>query len=252
MALSKRRDSGQFRGVRPTPWDTRAAVATFALGALLFAVACIVTGATDEGSITWTTRVLRTLPLVPACGGVVTYLTLRRAQRRGEMLALAAIGCSPARAAVFAVVGAAVLSAAAAAVVITRGRDATEAFFPRATSHADVTASEGAFVDEARGLRIASSGEITTTVQTNPEAPAHPMGGRDAAAAGILVLLGIALPLIGARAMTIELWAAGVTCVLCIFLLQAAAAGRIAPLAACVPALSLLIAAGVRYRSPAW
>ena len=67
-----------------------------ALGALLFAIACLLTGATDEGSVHWATRAARTLPVVPLCGAAVTWLALRRARRRGELLALESIGASPA------------------------------------------------------------------------------------------------------------------------------------------------------------
>ena len=240
-----------------TAWDVRMAGGALALGALLFAVACLVTGATDEGSVHWATRVARTLPVVPLCGAAVTWLALRRAQRRGEMLALESIGASPARAAAFVVAGAALLACVAASCVLVI-RGAEDAFFPRAVARDDVVAMDAAFVDRARGVRIARDGVLTRQVPAISASGGEPAGShaRTASAAAVLALLGIALPLLAARAArgrpgrSVALAAA--MCVLCILSMQAAAVGRAPPVLACVPAAALLILAAVRYRSAAW
>lgn len=264
-SLSNASDWGQFRGVTaqrdfPTAWDARAAAATFALGALLFVVACAITGATDEGSIAWATRAARTVPFVPVCGAVVTFLALRRAERRGELLALSSIGCSPARAAMFSVVGAAALSIVAAVGVASFRGAAVDAFFPRIVSHEAVRADGGThgFVDTERGMRIASDGRLTRDKTASASASSHATHetSRAGSAAVVLFALGVGLPLMAARGARGErsavIVAAIAMCVVCIFFLQVAAAGRAPPVLACIPAAALLIVALVRYRSPAW
>lgn len=232
--------------------------ATLALGALFFAVAIVVGGATDEGSVAWSSRVIRALPLVPACGAAVTLLSLRRAERRGELLALESIGCSPARAALFVAIAASALSASAAgAVVFVSG--ASDAFFPRATARAEVRVERDGesvrFVDDARGTAIAIDGTLTHAPRVIAVAPEHERG-RGLAAAIALVALGCALPLVAARSSRrvdvrgVALGAA--MCALCIFLFQAVAAGRAPSVLVVVPASVLLVFAIVRYRAPAW
>jgi hypothetical protein len=238
------------RGIRPTSWDVRVAAATVALGALLFGVACVIGAATDEGSVRWATRAARTLPVVPLLGAAVTYLALRRARRRGELLALETLGCSPSRAAAFVVAAATALSVAAAACVVGFRGGAVEAFFPRAAAPTDVHPVADGFADDARGVHIAPGGEMSAAPKKASE-PAGRARGRAAAAAVVLLALGAALPLLTARAerggQGRAVAAAAVTCVLCVFLLQAAAAGRAPPALACVPAVALLVFAALRY-----
>jgi len=242
--------------MKPSAWDVRTFVSTLALGVLLFGVACAIGGATDEGSIAWTTRAARAVPIVPALGAVVTFLALRRAQRRGELLALESIGCSPARAAAFAVGAAAALSVVCAVSVAFWRGSSLDAFFPRATAHGDVRADGDGFLDAARGVRIDVAGAITHEKIAAAQTMSPEIAGRAVSAAFVVALLGIALPLLaarGARGFRAEPAAVGgAMCALCIFLLQASAAGRAPPLLACIPAGVLLIYAVVRYRSPAW
>jgi hypothetical protein len=236
----------------PTAWDVRAALSTVALGMLVFGIACAVTGATDEGSVTWATRALRTVPVVPACGGVVTLLVVRRAQRRGELLALESVGCSPARAALFAALGAAMLSFVAAACVLARG-DAASGFYPRATESSTIRVVPDGFVDDARGIHISPTGELKPEPKTHPVLSKIDEGWRGITAAIVLAAFGLALALVAARSTPPKViaWVA-LACMGSIALLQAAAAGRVPALVACLPAIALLIVAAVRYRSPAW
>lgn len=240
---------------RLTRWDVRAALGAVALGVLLFVVACAIGGATDEGGVRWSMRIARAVPMVPLCGAAVTFLVLRRAARRGEQLALESIGCSPARAAAATAFGAALLSVAAAGFVVEARGGALDAFFPRAVARGEVHPAPGGFVDDARGIRIDPSGVIQRGAPEEEESQtrAH---GRAATAAAILLALGAALPLLAARAARRldgrMAGLAGGMCALCIFLLQAAAAGRSPPWLACLPAVALLIAAALRYRSPEW
>ncbi len=228
------------------------------MGALLFGVACAIGGATDEGSIAWTMRAARAVPLVPVCGAVVTFLAMRRAERRGELLALESIGCSPARAAAFAVAAAAALSLAGAVSVAFWRGPSLDAFFPRATAHGEVRAEGAAFFDAARGVRVGIGGEMKREkpAASSAIAASNGLAGRAASAACVVALLGVALPLLAARgarrASAAPVGVAAAMCALCIFLLQAGAAGRAPPALACFPAAALLIYAALRYRSAAW
>ncbi len=228
------------------------AVSTVALGVLVFGIACAVTGATDEGSITWATRVLRTLPVVPACGGVVTLLVVRRAERRGELLALESVGCSPARAAIFAALGAAALSLVAAGCVLVRS-DAASGFYPRATETPTIRIVPDGFVDDAHGIHISHAGELSREPVAEHVPARTGDGTRAIAAAIVLASFGLALALGAARSIPPKVVAAVVASGIgSIVLFQAAAANRIPALVACLPAVALLIAAGLRYRAPAW
>ncbi|HEY1958076.1 MAG TPA: hypothetical protein VGH28_20785 [Polyangiaceae bacterium] len=240
----------------PTAWDLRAGGGALALGALLFALACLLTGATDEGSVRWATRAARTLPIVPLCGAAVTWLALARARRRGELLALESIGASPARASAFVVAAAALLGLAAATCVLAFRGATLDAFFPRATARDDVVVAGDGFADLSRGVRIGPDGALARQVPAQSQTARPAPAGRAASAAALVALLGLALPLVAARAARggdgRHLALAGAMCVLCMLLMQAAAAGRGPPELACVPAAALLIVAAVRYRSPAW
>ena len=241
-----------------TAWDRRTFALTFAMGALLFCVACVVSGATDEGAVAWSVRVARATPLVPVCGAVVTFVALRRAERRGEMLALESLGTSPARISAYAVIAAAALAIVAATSVAFFRGEALEAFFPRASAHGDVRADGDAFVDPYRGVRVDRDGELAREKKiAAPPAPDAPH--RAASAAILTALLGIALPLVAARGvrreraeLAVPLAVSGVMCAFCMLLAQATAAGRTPAALVCVPAAALLVYASVRYRSAAW
>jgi hypothetical protein len=227
-----------------------------ALAVLLFMVACGVTAATDEGAVAWASRALRTVPAIPVCGAVAAYGVLRRADRRGELLALATLGCSPARTAAFAVVGAASLSLVAAALVATRA-DAQAAFFPRATDASSIRVDPPGFVDDARGVHITLDGRLTADAPKH-EARALDGGngrghGHGPIAAFVLVAFGLALALAVARPPSPKVVVMiALTSALSIVALQAAAAGLSSAMLACAPPMALLISAAVRYRAPAW
>jgi hypothetical protein len=222
------------------------------LGLLLFAVACVITAVTDEGSVSFGARIVRTLPALPACGAAATLLLLRRAEGRGELLALATLGSSPARSASFTVAAAASLSVLGAILVTAHG-PAADAFFPRPPSAAPIRMEGDAFVDDERGVRITQDGTMT-------HAPATPRDERSASArkkalCAALVLLGFGIALSMGAARRLDIRAATATTLAvatCVFLLQAAATGHVSPALATVPPLLLLIGAAVRYRAPQW
>ncbi len=237
-----------------TAWDVRVFARALGLAAALFVVTCLASGATDEGGVAWATRVARAVPVLPLCGAVATYVTLRTAARRGELLALAAIGRSFAQNAQAAVAGGACAGMIAAAVLAVPSGADVSTFFPRVVSD-DVVAQDAGFVDRSRGVRIDEDGTLSRVAAAAiPSAPL-PAGGR-ASAALVVALAALALPALGARAAFERagraIGAAGLAAGACIVLLHAAAAGGAPAWLATLPLLALLGVAAIRYRAPAW
>jgi hypothetical protein len=239
-----------------------AVVAGLALG-----LAWLVTAATDEGGISWGERAGRTLPLTPACAAIGAWVALAPVRSRGEALALAALGRSPAQVAAAAVAGGALVALVAAVTISVAPVDIT-AFFPRAARASAWVWQNDAFIDSAQGLRVGSDGapvrlvpEMAATLQDTPR---H---GR-AAAALATAIAGLAMPLLVANALlmpsigrtpgrqstrarhdiTVGL-ASAVTVGACVVLFQAAAAQHVPALLGAVPAVTLLAFAVWRYRA---
>jgi hypothetical protein len=261
--LSKPTRTGQFLGVPTrflgrTPWDTKVARRTALLLGLVFALAVLVTAASDEGGVAWSVRAARTLPVLPVAGAVSAYLTLAPLRRRGDVRALSALGQAPWRIVRPAVIACAALHLLVAALVIAWPRVEVSAFFPRAPTSELVVPRGDRFVDARRGITINADG----TLEEDPKAKVPPAvdagvprGGRTAIAM-LLLLAGIALPLASAVTRRAELgrlaFSAFGASAVTIFALHLAAAGTVHPLVAVVPWGLLLTAAALRYRSLRW
>src|SRR5512140_3180271 len=90
-------------------WDARALRRAFGVGALMVALAWLVTAATDEGNVAWAARLGRALPTTPICAAIA----IAPARGRGELRALAALGRSPWQNARAAALGGAMVAAIA-------------------------------------------------------------------------------------------------------------------------------------------
>lgn len=236
--------------LRSTAWDVRSARVTFLLAVILFAVACVITAATDEGAVGWTTRIERTLPVLPVCGGAAALIVLRRASARGEMLAFATLGSSPARACAYVVAAASGVSLIGALAIAAYG-PAADTFFPRPPSASPIRIDGATFVDDERGVRITGAGDMSAA--SSDAVHRAPLArGRSASAAIVVAAFGVAFAVGAARLTSAALGAMLAATSSCVFLLQVAATGHVPALLACLPAVLLLIAALVRYRSPAW
>lgn len=241
-----------------TPWDLKVARRTAALALLVFALAVLVTGASDEGGVAWATRAARTLPALPIAGAAAAYLTLAPLRRRGDVRALAALGQPPWRIVRPAVVACAALHVVVAALVLGWPRVEVAAFFPRPPTSELVVAHGDRFVHERRGVTIYSDGSIDQDPKVKVEAPVDagvPRGGR-ASIALLLLLAGVTMPLASAVARRAELGRLALAAVLAtggsIFALHLAAAGTVHPVACVAPWTPLLAAAALRYRSLRW
>jgi hypothetical protein len=243
-----------------------------AVAMLTLALAWLVTCATDEGGVSWGERLGRALPLTPVCAAIGTWAALAPVRARGESVALAALGQSPARIAAAAVAGGALAAVAAAVAMFVARRVDVSGFYPMATHASDWLWQGGGFVDRARGLRVEPDGALVDAAPPQDLAwpNAIPPGGR-AAAAIATGLSGVALPMLLAHAMlarpaqrtrgkpdralvrsdTGALVAAAITCAACLMCFQAAAARHLPALVAVVPPAALLGFAAWRYRARA-
>jgi len=170
----------------------RAAGAT----ALALGLVWLVTAASDEGGISWGERAGRALPLTPVCAAIGAWAALAPIRRRGETVAMAALGRSRAQVGAAAVAGAALVSlVAAVAVGLMPAVDAT-AFFPRAAHASTWVWQGGSFVDLTQGLLVDAGGApVPLAAKAWTAASILPNHGRAAAAVAVAVA-GVALPLL--------------------------------------------------------
>jgi hypothetical protein len=258
--------------VAPTRWDVWVFLRALLAAALTLAVAWLATAATDEGGVSWGERAGRTLPLGPACAAIGAGIALAPVRARGETLALAALGRSPAQIAAAAVAGAALVACAGALVIAAVSSVDVTAFFPRA-SHATTWSFEnGSFVDRAQGLRVGGDGAPVRIARELGAAMATiPRHGR-AAAATATGIGGLALPLLVAHALLarsasargrgrdpestresgVALLAAAGAIAASVALFQAAAVRQVPAFVGVVPALALLAFGVRRYRASSW
>ncbi|MDP9035372.1 MAG: hypothetical protein M3O50_11235 [Myxococcota bacterium] len=244
-----------------TLWDARLFARSAAAAAFAFLVTWLVTAATDEGGVAWAERAARAAPLAPACAAAGVWLVLAPVRSRGEALALAALGQSPARTAAGAVLGSACLAVSAAMLLGTCRRVNVAGFFPAATRATAWVWQRGEFVEPIRGLRVNADGAPSAF----PGGAASSLGAVPAfgrlAAALSTAAAGIALPLLVAHAalsrpsdpsrsaMDRRRWRRSVATVLLlavialaatIFIFQAAAARRVPAAAGTLPPIALL------------
>ena len=238
-----------------TAWDRRIAQSTLGVTVLAFAVGILVTAATDEGGVAWRERAVRTLPLLPVCAALGTFLTLRAARRRGELRVLESLGCSEWRCVAPAVLAGALGTAVGVLVAVGLLHADVAPYFPRV--HADtVLVLPMRFLDAAQGIAIAQNGTLSHAPSGAPEIPeALPSGARGAVAL-VTLLAGLALPALVARLPRRDALTAVVGVIVlgagCVLLFHASAVGWGTPYLASLPMVVLLVAVAVRYRQPSW
>src|SRR5258708_37602419 len=96
--------------MQPTRWDLMLFARAAAMALIVFAVALLVTGATDEGGVPWLGRAARTLPLAPLCSALGVWAALAPVVVRGDAVALPSLGRPPRPIGAGGVVGAALVS----------------------------------------------------------------------------------------------------------------------------------------------
>ncbi len=200
-----------------TAWEGSIARRTFSFALAAFALALLVTAASDEGGVSLAGRLARTLPAAPLLAAAATGLVAQRSRARGEWRALASLGVAPWPIARGAVVGATLFAVLAAALTFTLP-GAAAAFFPRAPFAAHFAPQLGAggyaFVDPASGWTVLSDGALlrgasSSAVNAISSVPA----GASLSAATVLVVAGLGLSLLVAAALagvTSRSWASRV------------------------------------------
>jgi hypothetical protein len=236
-----------------TRWDGRQLARAATAAALTFAVAWLVTAATDEGGVAAGERAGRTLPLTPFCAAIGAWVALAPVVARGEALALEALGRSRPQIAASAVLGGALVALTAAlGLGLVRAVD-VRGFFPTATHGSVWTWTGTAFTDAVHGLRVGVDGApVRIPAEPGRTLVGIPRYGRAAASAATF-LAGLALPLLlahalleRARALPLVLLV-GTVIAASVVAFQAAAAGHIPAALAALPSLALLALAVWRY-----
>jgi hypothetical protein len=261
------------RELRVTHWDAVIFARAAAVAALAFALAWLVTAATDEGGVAWGERAGRTLPLTPVCAAIGAWGALAPVRARGEAKALEALGRSPGQIAAAAIAGgAAVALVAALAVGALRTVDVA-GFYPTAVRAGSWEWRDRAFVNRVLGLRVDGDGtpeRVASPIEVPPRT-AVPPGGRSAAALAT-GMAGCALPMLLAHLLLVPgaspsaalrarvdrrfiahrlpaAFASAAAVVASVMFFQAAAARLVHPLLAVLPTLALLAFAFGRYRT---
>jgi hypothetical protein len=152
-----------------SPFDRSLSRRTLGIALVLLAVATGVVVLTDEAGSTAALRVSRLCALAPALALIAAQLGIAQARARGELMALEALGASPARAAFGAAAAAFCLGIAATALVLSPLADPAS-LFPAVARPAVWVERAGALVDVAHGVTVDGAGAIAmASAQPLPE-----------------------------------------------------------------------------------
>jgi hypothetical protein len=214
--------------------------------------------------VSWSERVARAIPLVPACAALATGLHVRGGERRGERRALEALGRSPSSTRLAAALAAFGIGVVAALLVLVNTHVSLSAFFPTVHRSGGFTFERGTFASVRAGFRVMADGSIALApaLDTPLTASARDLASADAtgswlsprAAAALFVMVTSAAfvatlvgPALDPRGRPARRSPLGVAIVLILvtaaastLCLQAAAAGRIPPVAGAAPSALLL------------
>lgn len=244
-----------------SPWDKAVFVRTSWLFGLCSGLCWVVIAATDEGGRfgeVWGRRLGMWAAFAPALGMIAVSVALGIARARGEERALAALGVSPARVALFAVMAGALWGGAGACSILWEKAE-VEVLFPRpAGSRVWEAEGGGAVLERSLGIRVLASGEIVgvetvggrgASALSEPRAPLWVL--RLCAAVSGLLIAGFGSLWAVAKANAKRKAAVGALWVFLLLLSYQAAAlrPRYAWLVAAVPLLLVAEVLGLHYRS---
>jgi len=233
-----------------TAYDVKLARRALAIAALSACVALVVIVATDEGG-DLARRAALVAALSPALGGIGALAAARIASSRGETRALEALGASPDRALLGALVGGMIVAAMGPLLVLSSIAD-LEPLFPRPSEpSAWVAAPGGGMRDAVRGTLLGPSGALVVVPSRVGPSVSAPPPERRVAVGLALVILALGAPLSaierGSRTARAALVALVVFAMIAAF--QLAAARRASSFVVCVPPIVLLaVALASRYR----
>lgn len=182
--------------------------------------------ATDEAYSTAQMRVARLCAFAPLIAGLALVVSLQRAERRGELRALAGLGASPWGAAWGGLCAAWLFGGSASLIVLTPLADVS-ALFPEPPVSSGWTLGTNGFFEPTRGIEVVADGSVRFLEREPGRLPFSKPGGWQAMSTLLpqaLVLPGwLAAPL---RPRT-RVWGFGLTLALTLLALHAAALGRL-------------------------
>jgi len=223
-----------------SPWDTRLAGRAVGLAAVIGAVTVVIVATTDEGA-PWARRLGMCAALAPVAATVAVLATIRLADGRGELRALAALGADPIRAALGAIVGGMAIALAGPALAASRFADLSSLFPRPVAARVWVLDGDGAMREITQGLLLARDGTLSVLDDAAPPSGALPAG---AAGAALLALTigAVAAPFWAAvpAAASRRAFVALAVVLAAILAFQSVAAGRAGPGLLVAPPLLLV------------
>ena len=212
-----------------TPHDSSLFWRTLGLCLVVLGLVAGIVVATDEAYSTVGMRLARLCAFCPLIGGVATLASLSLAKRRGESRALAALGVSPWRAGWGAICAAWLFGGTAAMLLLTPWVDVSS-LFPEPPLASGWLLQPDAFLEPARGIRVASDGTLRYVPKHALTATFVTPGGIEAMSTILPQALVLPPWLIAPMRLTSRVWSVLLTLTLTLMALHAAALGRVSQL----------------------
>lgn len=178
----------------------REAARAFGYALVLSALALLLGALSDEGNVTFVTRVARALPATAAAAGAAALWCASRARASGELRAYATCGGNPARLhSAWSLGGAGV--GVIGAVLLVRGAVSSEGFVPPPPVMPTFRVTADSFESVELGVLVQGS-SIESLAQTTGSLGAHPLSS--ALVAFYLVAASVSLGTLGARGSRLD------------------------------------------------
>lgn len=233
-------------------WHVRLFIRALLGAALALGLILLLSSLTDEGGLTLAVRLGRAAPMTPVAAALGTGAALAPPRWRGELLALSTLGQRPTITMLPAVLGATLVGAVIALLLVLGGVDA-HGFFPVVPKSLELTFDGTAFVEPQSGTRILPTGEIVEPVARAALFVTTDLPRYGLFVAGLATLVatgGLAMvaAVLGTWARPLRALLLGVMMVALLAGFQASASTRVSALLALGPAFALFAAALVGYR----
>jgi hypothetical protein len=174
-------------------WDRLLGRRAATIGMIVSLVVVLVVATTDEGA-SWHRRAAMCAALAPVAGSLGALAAERIAIARGELSALCAIGVSPSRAALGAILGGTALSLAGACIAASGWADLSALFPTAPPARAWMLADSGAMQEPSLGIVLSPAGDLSIFAARAPATLSTLPPGAAAFAAVALALSAIACP----------------------------------------------------------
>ncbi len=209
-----------------TPHDSQLFWRTLGACFLVLGLVLGVVVATDEAYSTAPMRVARLCAFAPLIAGVAFVVTLQRAERRGELRALAGLGASPWGAAWGGLCAAWLFGGVASLLVLTPLADVT-ALFPEPPLTSGWTVGNNGFFEPKRGIEVVADGSLRFLEPGAGRAAFSKPGGWQAMSTVLPQALVLPAWLAAPLRPRTRAWGFGLTLAFTLLALHAAALGRL-------------------------